>query len=254
VQFEFNLRPAGVASTRGTISVGLQHIPLAFVRNPRARRYILRLTRDIQVRVTIPRCGSQEEARSFAERNRTWLEQQIQRRAEDSKRPREWRTGADILFRGESVKIQVAANGQQGLIQFGCEKLRVDDPAADLRHPIELHLWKLAMKELPARVLELAAAHRLHVRRVSVRNQRSRWGSCSRRGTISLNWRLVQAPSFVSDYIIVHELMHLRQMNHSPRFWSEVAQAFPDYQSAEHWLKEHSALVGHLGESTGGLG
>jgi hypothetical protein len=81
------------------------------------------------------------------------------------------------------------------------------------------------------------------VRRVTVRNQRSRWGSCSRRGTISLNWRILQAPPAVRDYLILHELMHLREMNRSARFWREVERACPDYKQAERWLKHHSALL-----------
>jgi predicted metal-dependent hydrolase len=107
---------------------------------------------------------------------------------------------------------------------------------------VEKHLCKLAAQELPVRVAELAREHRFVVRRVSVRNQRSRWGSCSRHGTISLNWRLVQTPIFVRDYIILHELAHLKEMNHSRRFWREVARLCPDFARAEHWLKEHSDL------------
>ena len=72
---------------------------------------------------------------------------------------------------------------------------------------------------------------------MSVRNQRSRWGSCSVNGTISLNWRLVQTPEFVRDYIIYHELMHLREMNHSARFWARVEEVCPPWREAEHWLK-----------------
>jgi predicted metal-dependent hydrolase len=101
----------------------------------------------------------------------------------------------------------------------------------------------LAARELPARVLELAAPHHLPVQRVTVRNQRSRWGSCSRRGTISLNWRLVQTPLFVRDYLVLHELAHLREMNHSSRFWSEVERICPDFPEAERWLKQHSGLL-----------
>ena len=79
---------------------------------------------------------------------------------------------------------------------------------------------------------------------MTVRNQRSRWGSCSRRGTISLNWRLIQAPVFVRDYLILHELAHLKEMNHSRRFWREVARLCPDFAQAERWLKEHASLLG----------
>jgi predicted metal-dependent hydrolase len=112
-----------------------------------------------------------------------------------------------------------------------------------LRPAIENHLRQLAARELPARLLELAARHGLSVNRITVRAQKSRWGSCSRRGTISLNWRLIQTPAFVSDYICLHELMHLRQMNHSPRFWREVEAVCPEYRTAERWLKEHPGLL-----------
>ena len=117
------------------------------------------------------------------------------------------------------------------------------DLATDLRPAIEKHLWQLATQELPPRVQAFAAQHHVTVRRITVRNQRSRWGSCSRRGTISLNWRLIQTPSEVQDYIILHELMHLREMNHSARFWREVKSVCPDYEVAERWLKQNASLL-----------
>ncbi len=243
VQSEFHPKPVGHPTAGEALALAGGQIPLTLIRNPRARRYILRLHQDGHARVTIPRSGSASEARRFAERNKAWIEGQLQRLASVSNRPNEWRVGTEILFRGEAVKVEVSINGECSSVRFGSEALKVTDCAADLRGEIERHLWKLAAKELPPRVLEFAARHQLQVGPVSVRNQRSRWGSCSRRGTISLNWRLVQAPRFVSDYIIVHELMHLRQMNHSPRFWTEVARAFPMYQAAEHWLKHHASLL-----------
>jgi predicted metal-dependent hydrolase len=101
--------------------------------------------------------------------------------------------------------------------------------------------WRTrATRELPARLLELAAAHGLRVDRVSVRNQRWRWGSCSRSGHICLNWRLVGMPPPIRDYVMIHELMHLKRMDHSPRFWKLVAQACPDYQAARKWLRDHA--------------
>jgi predicted metal-dependent hydrolase len=101
--------------------------------------------------------------------------------------------------------------------------------------------WRArATRELPARLLELAAAHGLRVDRVSVRNQRWRWGSCSRNGHICLNWRLVRMPPPIRDYVMLHELMHLKRMDHSPRFWKLVAQACPGYQIARKWLRDHA--------------
>jgi predicted metal-dependent hydrolase len=96
-----------------------------------------------------------------------------------------------------------------------------------------------AKRELPARLLELAARLDLGVSKVSVRNQRWRWGSCSPLGHICLNWRLVAMPAWVRDYVMIHELMHLRRMDHSRTFWKLVAAQCPDYQAARRWLHEN---------------
>jgi predicted metal-dependent hydrolase len=96
-----------------------------------------------------------------------------------------------------------------------------------------------ARRELPPRLLELAAQHGLALGRVSIRNQRSRWGSCGRDGHICLNWRLVLMPAAVSEYVLIHELMHLRRMDHSPAYWRLVAEACPGYREAREWLRRH---------------
>jgi hypothetical protein len=222
---------------------GRRPVRLRFVRNRRARRYILRLRPDGTARVTVPRGGALAEAKRFAERNVAWLEKQLLRQALRPSRPETWPAGTEIFFRGERVRLETGTNGQAGLIRFGSEAVPVTDAAGDLRPIIERHLRQLAARELPPRVLELAALHNLPVRRVTVRNQRSRWGSCSRRGTVSLNWRLVQAPGFVRDYLVLHELAHLKEMNHSRRFWNEVARLCPEFAEAERWLKQHSSLL-----------
>lgn len=95
-----------------------------------------------------------------------------------------------------------------------------------------------ARLELPARLSELAGEHGFTVARVSIRNQGSRWGSCGRDGHICLNWRLVLMPAWVRDYVILHELVHLRRMDHSPRYWKQVAALCPDYRAARQWLRE----------------
>ncbi len=225
------------------LQVGARPVRLWLVRNRRARRYILRLRPDGAARVTIPRGGSPAEGRRFAARQVAWLERQLLRQAQRPPRPRTWLAGNEILFRGDSVRLETGTNGDNGLVRFGTETVSVADAAGDLRPAVERHLRRLAARELPPRVLELAARHRLPARRVTIRNQRSRWGSCSRRGTISLNWRLVQTPLFVRDYLVLHELAHLKEMNHSRRFWNEVARLCPDYREAERWLKQHSRLL-----------
>jgi len=244
MQFDFFFRPTRLSqSDEDWLMVGPRRVRLHLLRHRRARRYVLRLRPDGSARVTIPRRGSFVEARRFAGDHVAWLERQLLRQATRPVEQRTWSPGTSILFRGEPVRLELGGEGQAKLVRFAQEIIRVAAGEIDLRPAVERHLRWLAARELPARVWELAAQHQLPVRRVTIRNQRSRWGSCSRRGTISLNWRLVQAPLFVRDYLVLHELAHLREMNHSTRFWREVARLCPNFAEAERWLKEHADLL-----------
>ena len=80
-------------------------------------------------------------------------------------------------------------------------------------------------------------------KRITIRGQRTRWGSCSGRGTLSFNWRLMMAPPKVLDYVVVHELAHRKEMNHSARFWAEVERILPDYKRRRKWLKDYGTQV-----------
>ncbi|HVV71776.1 MAG TPA: M48 family metallopeptidase, partial [Verrucomicrobiae bacterium] len=151
--------------------------------------------------------------------------------------------GSMVWFRGEHHRLELVPEGLNLRVRLGSELLPIENPLADLRPKLERHLRALASRELPRRTFELATLHGVGIRRVTVRNQRSRWGSCSRRGTISLNWRLIQTPPFVLDYIILHELAHVKEMNHSRRFWREVARLCPGFAEAERWLKTHPELL-----------
>ncbi len=163
-----------------------------FVRMRRARRYVMRVRPDGDLRVTIPRGGSKAEALRFAERHMAWAERQ-RARVLETRRP----AAADRELRAQ------------------------------------------AARELPPQLMALAARHGLAVQRVTIRNQRSRWGSCSSRGHITLNLRLMLMPADVREYILIHELMHLKQANHSIRFWRLVEAACPRFREAERWLKQH---------------
>jgi predicted metal-dependent hydrolase len=169
-----------------------------FVRHPKARRYILRVTREGIVRVTIPRWGSKREATLFANSQHRWIDKQL-------------------------AKWQSERAAVQPLVPL------------DVRR----QLVTQARRELPVRLLALAAAHGLTVARVSIRNQRWRWGSCSPNGHICLNWRLVTMPDWVRDYVLIHELMHLKRMDHSRKFWKLVAAACPRFREARAWLRDH---------------
>jgi predicted metal-dependent hydrolase len=161
------------------------------------------------VRVTVPRRGSRREAEAFAARERAWIERQ-QRRADVARASREREQQLTAIDGIEPASLQRATRDR-------------------------------AKRELPQRLLELAAQHGLTVSRVSIRDQRWRWGSCSRTGHICLNWRLVEMPEVVRDYVLIHELMHLKRMDHSPAFWKLVAAVCPEYKKARAWLRSQSA-------------
>ncbi|MBI5774672.1 MAG: M48 family metallopeptidase [Verrucomicrobia bacterium] len=229
-------------TVRGETAEAAREVPLEVIRHPRARRYVVRVRADGRVRLTIPRGGSNAEGLNFLQRQQQWIERQLAKVAARrvNTPPAQWGHGIQFLFRGELVALVL--DEAADIVRFAEMSLRVV-PGKDLRPTIERHLRRLATVELTIRTHELARVHALHVRRVTVRNQRSRWGSCSRAATISLNWRLIQTPPAVRDYIILHELMHLREMNHSARFWQHVAAACPEFEAAEKWLKQNSALL-----------
>lgn len=209
---------------------------LLFVRNGRARRYILRVLPDASVRVTIPRHGSRREAEAFVRTRTRWI---AERRAEVEVRRRDtrWLEGHPVWWRGSLTPVNVSA-GTGPYVIVRCGELMTRCLARDDYRPvIEPLMRACAVRELPARLLALGARHGLAVTRVTVRSQRSRWGSCSRDGNIALNWRLLQMPGAVCDYVLLHELMHLRQPNHSARFWAEVQAVCPDYARSRAWLR-----------------
>jgi predicted metal-dependent hydrolase len=217
---------------------------IVFERSPRARRYRLSLRRDGTAVAVIPARGSVREAERFVEQHRDWLERA---RARQRQRPRAaelWTPGTHVLWRGEMTEVRVAAEGERPQVCLAADLFRISRLDGDLRPTLEAHFARRARIELPGRTWELAALTGVDVKHVTVRNQRSRWGSCSANGTISLNWRLVQTPEFVRDYIIYHELMHLREMNHSARFWARVEEVCPGWREAEHWIKRNGSLVG----------
>jgi predicted metal-dependent hydrolase len=206
-----------------------------FVRRRRARRYILRVQSDGSLRVTLPRGGSKREAMAFVATQRRWVERE-RARVLAERGPVEWDDGSAILVEGRAVRIVIQEEASGRAAIYGDRRVPLEDGAA-VRDAIEADLRALARERLVPRLAALASAHRLQVTRVTIRNQRSRWGSCSPAGAIALNFRLVQVPPEVRDYVLVHELMHLRQQNHSRRFWRLVEAACPGFRDAERWLK-----------------
>lgn len=217
---------------------------VVFVRSARARHYRLALKRDGRAVATIPRRGSEREARRFVEQHREWLERAQARQQSRPRLAMVWTLGTPVLWRGELQTIQVASTCARPMVVLGSDQFRVPRLDGDLRAALEAQFARRARIELLARAWELAAATSNEIKRVTIRNQRSRWGSCSVHGTIALNWRLVQAPDHVRDYIIYHELMHRQEMNHSARFWRRVEMVCPAWRAAERWLKQSASLLG----------
>ena len=210
---------------------------LVFVRSSRARNYRLTLRRNGVAVATIPARGTEREAQRFVAEQHAWL---TRARARQAKKPRSaevWSLGTTVLWRGLMTEIRGTNTSAKPVVSLAADTFRVATLERDLRPTLEAHFARRAR-------LELAAETGVEVKQVAVRNQRSRWGSCSASGTISLNWRLMQAPATVRDYIILHELMHLREMNHSARFWARVEEVCPWWRDAEQWLKRNGSLLG----------
>ena len=206
-----------------------------FVRVRTARKYILRVRPDGRLRVTIPRGGSRAEALSFVARQQDWIAKQRARVIRDQA-PVEWTHGSAILLDGEPSTITIHEEAGRLTAAFGGRAVPVSD-ITNVRPEIERDLREVARGRLLPRLRELAEQHGLTFTRATIRNQRSRWGSCSRSGSIALNFRLVQMPPAVAEYVLIHELMHLKQQNHGPRFWALVEQACPEFREAERWLR-----------------
>lgn len=217
---------------------------IVFQRSDRAHHYRLTLRRDGVAVATIPARGSEREARLFAEKHTDWLGRARERQKLRPKSSTVWTVGTHVLWRGEMQEIRPAVEGPRPEICLAADTFRVPQLHGDLRPTLEAHFVRRGRIELPARTWELAAETGVEVKSVTVRNQRSRWGSCSNGGVISLNWRLVQTPYSVRDYIIHHELMHLREMNHSDRFWARVEEVCPGWREAEAWIKQNGSLLG----------
>jgi predicted metal-dependent hydrolase len=192
----------------------------------------LRVRPDGCLRLTVPRGGSIAAGLRFAAGERAWIEREWHRVQAGLA---DWADGSVVWFRGEQPGLVIEAGG----VRLGALVVPAPRQGEGVRSTVEGFLRALAREELTARATHLAAVHGRPCRRVTVRNQRSRWGSCSPRGAVALNWRLIQMPPAVADYVILHELAHLGHPNHSAAFWREVAAICPGWRDAERWLRTH---------------
>ena len=241
---------------RDTVRLGAVDVPYVFKRVPRRRHVHILVDDEGTPEVRAPWQFSQRKAREVLRENADWVLNAVDTaRARLAERPR-LVTGTRLPLLDESVRLEVRPRAQIDL--FECARtwrgraerrgkvLRVDTASlgeAELRALLERWYRREAATYLAGRVEHYSPQLGVRPSRMTVRGQRSRWGSCSGKGTVSLNWRLMMVPSALADYVVVHELCHLRHMNHSRQFWAMVAGAVPDYRQRRHNL---NALQGHL--------
>ncbi len=211
--------------------------PIALTLRPsrRARRLSLRVSRlDGRVTLTLPHGASRRQALAFAAQKTDWIRRQIAARPGDV-RPM---PGGVLPFRGAEMPI-AAGPGRSVRIADG----RIEVPARDPdRTPARLaaflkHHARLDLVEASGR--HAAALGRPHGR-ITIRDTRSRWGSCNAQGDLMFSWRLVMAPPQVLDYVAAHEVAHLAEMNHSHAFWSQVERLLPSYAAPRRWLRDNA--------------
>jgi predicted metal-dependent hydrolase len=221
-------------------------------RNRQARRYTLRIqaaTRDVVL--TMPTRGSVRDAQGFAQRHGAWIAARLHRLPEATP----FRDGEIVPLRGEPHRI-VHRRSARGTVSVatreGGEKLLcVSGDAPHVGRRVRDFLKREAKSDLEAASRRHAEALGVKIKRVSVRDQSSRWGSCSTTGVLSYSWRLILAPPDVLDYLAAHEVAHLVEMNHSRRFWQVVDRLCPHASRAKVWLDAHGADLHRYGMPAG---
>jgi predicted metal-dependent hydrolase len=243
----FLRRPAAQPSTIQVIVDG-RPVSIAVRRHASARRLTLRvrIARG-DVVMTLPARVSLKAAQAFAERQVPWIGERL--RGLSGAVP--FADGAELPVRG--VMHRIAPAGTRAVTRLadpddgGSPLLLVGGSPDHLPRRTLDFLKREAKRDLEAAVARHASALGVTTARITIKDTRSRWGSCSSQGALAFSWRLVMAPPMVLDYVAAHEVAHRREMNHSPRFWAIVLDLFPQTDAAEAWLKAHGAGLHRYG-------
>jgi predicted metal-dependent hydrolase len=222
--------------------------PVRLRRHRQARRYTLRIdgaARDVVL--TMPLRGSLKEARVFAQKHGGWIAARLKRLPAAAP----FVPGSIVPVRGVAHRI-AHRHGARGTAwteadDSGGALLCVAGELPHLARRVGAYLKREAQRDLAAASRRHAATLGVAIKRIAVRDQSSRWGSCSNSGALSYSWRLILAPPFVLDYLAAHEVAHLIELNHSPRFWRLVRQLTPDTERAKAWLDVHGADLHRYG-------
>ena len=219
-------------------------------RHRQARRYTLRINAaNREVVLTMPPRGSVRQAKEFAQKHGAWIAARLRRLPDGAP----FVHGAVLPLRGAEHRID-HRRGARGTVWIEAQAderlLCVAGQAPHLPRRVQDYLKREAKRDLETASRQAALALGVEVKRVSVRDQSSRWGSCSTSGVLSYSWRLILAPPFVLDYLAAHEVAHLIEMNHSRRFWRLVERICPDMGRAKAWLDAHGADLHRYGVDT----
>lgn len=216
---------------------------------PNARRLILKIDRKTGgAALTLPRGIGRVRAERFLDAHVPWLDARL------SALPARiaFEDGVEIPYRGTPHRIMHSlpfrGETHAGEAQ-GAACILVHGDAAQVPTRVLRFLKAQALLELTLASRRHAARLGVTLGRVTIRDTRSRWGSCSARGDLSYSWRLILAPPFVLDYLAAHEVAHRLEMNHSPRYWRHVEMLLPDFGRAEAWLKRHGPSLHRFGEA-----
>lgn len=228
-------------------------VPVVIKRHNRARRLIMRVNERLrEVQVTLPDHCEADEARVFVEKNIGWILTRLDKLPIGT----EFIEGAEVPLRGVAHRIRFVERNAGREVVTVMNTVTSDGNGFALsvsggneHGPRRLQDWlkKQAKEDIVQRVNYHAGRLKLVPTRISVRDQRSRWGSCSSSGALSFSWRLILAPAFVLDYVAAHEVAHLAEMNHGPNFWRLVKKTMPDYENSQAWLKVHGASLHRYG-------
>ena len=206
-------------------------------RSTRARRVGITVDGRGNVEVVLPQRARDREAAKAVAKLRPWIERHVAkaRGAQEAVAAR----GGTLPLLGETLTLRPEPGRTR--VHRRHDLLLV--PAADPEPAIERWYRRTARAEIAPRLDDAVAALGTRYTALTIRNQRTRWGSCSATGAMSFNWRLLLAPEKVLDYVVWHEACHLNVMDHSPRFWSLVEQHVPDYRVPRRWLRDHGATL-----------
>jgi predicted metal-dependent hydrolase len=222
--------------------------PVRLRRHRQARRYTLRIdAASREVVLTLPLRGSLKDARDFAHKHGGWIAARLGRLPEAAP----FQHGIEVPLRGVAHRI-VHRRAQRGTVwtdtdEAGNRLLCVAGEAPHVDRRVADFLKREARRDLEAASRGHAAKLGVAFKRISVRDQSSRWGSCSNSGVLSFSWRLILAPPFVLDYLAAHEVAHIAELNHSVRFWRLVRGLYPDFARAKAWLDAHGTVLHRYG-------